>query len=474
MNKCPCTKSSSKGDSFKDVILAGAKCFVLSLGCPKNRVDSEWVKKELESHGHSFVNEPEAADVVFINTCSFIEDAVIESVDAILEALELRRTGAVKGVVVLGCLPQRFGGELAESLPEVDLFIGCSELGNIAGALKNNSDEPMVVSRKPSFLPSGPFVRTPSLGPHTAYVKVSEGCDRTCSFCTVPSIRGPARSRSLHDIKLEVEGLVDRGVQEVNLVAQDLTAYGADGRDNGDDLARLLAALGSISGLRWIRPLYLYPSAVTHRLLEVMASVDAVVPYLDIPLQHVSDPVLKKMKRGYGERTVNRLMERIKKLWPQAFIRATFLVGHPGESSQAYEELEVFIKRWKLDHVGIFTFSPEEGTVAAKLPRPPEEIALKRRNRCMEIQREISREKLQAMQGNVFSVISDGKSEESDYLYKGRHAGQAPEIDGVVYIAEDRRVPDGAPRLNPGDWLDVEIVDSGDYDLVGAVVSPPN
>lgn len=449
----------------------GVKCFMVTLGCPKNRVDSEWVREELLRAGYCFVEDPEDADVILINTCSFIQDAVVESVDTILEAVEMSESGSAKRIVVLGCLPQRFGRDLAGTLPEVDLFVGCSELKNIVELLSSGCSESVFVSEKPSFLPSGPFLRTPSLGPHTAYVKVSEGCSRKCSFCTVPSIRGPGRSRPMRDIVEEVESLVSRGVKEVNLVAQDLTAYGADS-DDRVNLSGLLMTLGGIDGLHWIRPLYLYPSAVTQRLMEVMASIRAVVPYLDIPVQHVSEPVLKAMKRGYGSRTVNRLMERIRKYWPQAFVRTTLLVGHPGESDEAYEEVEAFLKRWRLEHVGVFAYSPEDGTVAAGLNCPSLNTARRRRDRCMKIQREISSEKLLLLRGKGLRVLIDGKSEESEHIYRGRHAGQAPEIDGVVYISEDKREIDFAPRLEPGDWVDVEIKGTGDYDLAGSVIGP--
>ncbi len=448
----------------------GKKCFLVSLGCPKNRVDSEWVREELSRAGYGFVEAPEDADVLLVNTCSFIQDAVVESVDAVLEAVEMRReSGRADKVVVLGCLPQRFGRDLAGALPEVDLFVGCSELNRIVDLLSNDESESLFVSDKASFLPSGPFLRTPSLGLHTAYVKVSEGCSRKCSFCVVPSIRGPGRSRPMKDIVEEVEDFANRGVKEINLVAQDLTAYGVD-LDGKVDLSRLLMTIGGIDGLRWIRPLYLYPSAVTQRLLETMASIPTIAPYLDIPLQHVSEPVLEAMSRGYGERTVNRLMERIRKYWPQAFVRTTLLVGHPGETDEAYTEVETFLKRWKLEHVGVFAYSPEDGTVAAEMDRPPLNTAKRRRDRCMKIQRGISRENLRTLRGKIFNVLIDGPSEESEHIYTGRHAGQAPEIDGVVYVTEDRRESDGAPRLKSGDWVDVEIGDTGDYDLTGSVI----
>lgn len=449
------------------------RCYLVSLGCPKNRVDSEWVKSRCEGAGYGFVDNPGDADIIFINTCGFIQDAAKESVDAVLEAVKLRDEServSVK-VVVMGCLPQRYGRELAESLPEVDLFVGCSRLDDVVSLIQDPPQDPLQISDTPSFLPDGPFVRTPSTGPHSAYVKVSEGCDRVCAFCTVPAIRGPARSRKLKDIVQEVSGLVQHGVTEINVVAQDLTAYGRD-LDEGADLITLFRSISVIEGLRWIRPLYLYPSTLTHRFLQSLAAIETVVPYLDIPLQHVAEPVLKSMARGYGARSVDRLMERVRTLWPQAFLRTTFLVGHPGETEEAFQELLDFVKRWRFDHMGVFAFSPEEGTPSAALSRPEREVAQRRRQVVMEAQKEISQKKQRAFVGDVMTVLSDGVTPESAPVAQGRHAGQTPDIDGVVYITEDRREADLAPRLHPGEWLDVEITEAGDYDLVGAVVGP--
>jgi ribosomal protein S12 methylthiotransferase len=424
----------------------------------------------LESDGCTFVDSAEAADVILINTCGFIREAVEESVDTILEAAAHRASGRCERLVVCGCLVQRYGDELADSLPEVDCFVGCSELDRIKELFSDSSDRRVFLSQKTSFLPDGPLHRTPSLGPHTAYLKVSEGCDRSCAFCTVPAIRGPQRSRPVDDLVAEARGLMRRGVLEMNLVAQDLSAYGKD-LGGSASLRRLISRLTSeLDELLWLRCLYLYPSAVTEKLVDVLAGSPSVAPYLDLPLQHVTDRVLAAMDRGYGSRTANRLMERVRERWPEAHVRTTLLVGHPGEGREDFEEVKRFVSRWQLDHLGVFAFSPEEGTRAVAMDHPSLETADRRREEIMAIQRGISRERLADMVGRRVEVLIDGPSSESDHMYVGRHSGQAVEIDGVVYVTGDERAEDGVARLSPGDVVTVRIDETGDYDLAGMVV----
>jgi ribosomal protein S12 methylthiotransferase len=321
-------------------------------------------------------------------------------------------------------------------------------------------------------------VRDSSLGPHAAYVKVAEGCDRRCAFCTVPQIRGRQRSRLPKDVIAEMAAFRERGVREINLVAQDLSAYGQD-LSPPCKLRTLIEALVQKWGRTdfWLRCLYLYPSALTPGLLRTLQQAPFVVPYLDVPLQHVDDRVLGAMQRGYGGRTVERLMERIRRDWPQAAVRTTFLVGHPGETTAAFARLRRFVERWRLDHVGVFAFSPEEGTAACTqkiAPHPRNTTAQRRRDTLMALQRDISRTKLARLRGQVVEVLIEGASADHPHIFVGRHAGQAPEVDGKVYITEDRRQADGAPRLPCGARLTVEIIDSGDYDLIGVVIGAPD
>ncbi|MCD6499085.1 MAG: 30S ribosomal protein S12 methylthiotransferase RimO [Deltaproteobacteria bacterium] len=464
--------------------------FVLSLGCPKNRVDSEWITSMLADRGLSLVSNADEADVVLINTCAFIEPAIEESLDATLEAIALKAEDPAKKVVVAGCLPQRFGRDLADSLPEVDLLVGCSRLGDVADLItgpnrigyrpaeSRPAESRLAWSDEPSFLPQGFIHRRPSQWSHQAYVKVSEGCNRQCAFCTVPSIRGRLRSRPISDIADEIRWLVSRGVREVTLVSQDLTAYGRDRPDRLDrqdlpdrpDLAALVEQLSSIEGLLWLRTMYLYPSAVTKRLIERLRP--HCVPYLDLPIQHVSDRVLKMMGRGYGSATVHRLMERIEDLWPEASIRATLLVGHPGETKRDFEELKRFVAEAHIDHLGVFPFFPEEGTKSARQhPRPRRSTAQARRDELMALAQDLSRTRLAALVGTTMEVLVDGQSGEFDHVFVGRHAGQAPDVDGVVYVTGDLRDEQGVAQLQSGDLVTIRVEQSGDYDLAGPVVA---
>lgn len=462
------------------------RCYLLSLGCAKNRVDSELVKQAFEARGYTFVDAPERAALILINTCGFIRPAVEESVDAILEAGELRRRGDCEALIVIGCLVQRYGARLAESLPEVDLLVGCSELGRLLERGKQfdigasppaagEAKKRVWCSKAPSYLPPGAWVRESSLGPHAAYVKIAEGCNRGCAFCTVPQIRGAQRSRAPGDVIAEVAAFLERGAVEINLVAQDLSAYGRD-LEMVCKLSTLLEALAEKIARAdfWLRCLYLYPSALTSGLIRTLRRLPFVVPYLDVPLQHAADGVLRAMQRGYGRRTANRLMERIRRDWPQAAVRTTLLVGHPAETTAAFKTLCRFVERWQMDQLGVFAFSPEAGTVAGEQeigPRPAPATAQKRRAEIMALQREISRSKLARLRGRVFEVLVEGVGLEYPHIYEGRHAGQAPEVDGKVYITADQRQADGAPRLQCGQRVAVEITDSGDYDLVGTVLA---
>jgi ribosomal protein S12 methylthiotransferase len=436
-------------------------------------VDSEVIAAGLEKAGFRQVAEPELADVLLINTCAFIQEAVEESVDAVISAGRYRTEGKARLLVVAGCLPQRYGGKLGAALSEADLFVGCSELSQIPKLLSTGSAKRVVVGRGTSHLAGAEVERRPSVfaGAHSAYVKVAEGCNRKCAFCTVPAIRGRQKSRTVADVVTEVRALAAQGVKEVNLVAQDLTAYGRDLKDR-PRLSDLLTALGRVDGLKWLRTLYLYPSAVTVRLLKTMAEVPQVVPYLEVPVQHAAERVLEAMRRGYGARSVRRVMERIRKHMPDAFVRTTLMVGHPSETRKAFEELKRFVKEFEPDHMGVFAYSREEGTASAKMrPSVKPVEAETRRDELMEIQRAISARKLGAMKGKALTVLVDGPSEEFQHLYVGRHAGQAPEIDGVTYLTAGESADSVPVELRPGMWVNVRVEQTSDYDLAGPVVS---
>jgi ribosomal protein S12 methylthiotransferase len=461
----------------------------VSLGCPKNRVDTEVMLGETTAAGYEIVAEPERADVIVVNTCGFIGEAKQESIDAILEMGRWKKAGSCKRLVVAGCLSQRYPGELAAEMPEVDQIIGTDEVPAIAAAISGKVGR-ISVAETPRYLYDDVAPRRASMARHTAYVKIAEGCDRPCAFCIIPKLRGPQRSRTVDSVVREAEDLAAAGAREICLVAQDLTTYGTDlvvGGDGGAGphaassnhpsatLETLLSAIAGIRGLRWIRLHYAYPSAVTDGLLAVMAREPSVAKYLDVPVQHVDDGVLKAMRRGYGARVVHGLVERFRRLVPGSTLRTTFIVGHPGETEAAFARLCDFVRQAELDRVGVFNFSREEGTVAAMLPgRVPAEEVDARRRELLRIQREVSKKKLRDLRGKEIEVLVEGPSDESEYLLMGRHEGQAPEIDGQVYLTMR---DDLAPQ--PGDFVRARVTHSAEYDLaaecVGVVppIAPP-
>jgi ribosomal protein S12 methylthiotransferase len=441
----------------------------VSLGCPKNRVDTEVMLGHVADAGHRVVADPADADVIVVNTCGFIGEAKQESVDAILEMARHKEAGRCQRLVVTGCLSQRYPTELAEEMPEVDHFLGTDEVALVAQAVVGATSR-VQVAETPRYLYDDLAPRRPSMAVHTAYVKIAEGCDRPCAFCIIPRLRGPQRSRQAASVVREAQSLAAAGAREICLVAQDLTTYGRDlpgGRaGGGPTLAALLAELAGVEGLRWIRLHYAYPTAVDDALLAVMAAEARVAKYLDVPLQHVDDAVLKSMRRGHGSRVVHQLVERVRARVPGATLRTTFIVGHPGETDAAFQRLCDFVRAADLDRVGVFTYSREEGTVAALLPgRVPAREAEARRRELLRIQRNISKKKLRALRGREIEVLVEGPSDESEYVLMGRHEGQAPEIDGQVYLSLRG---EEAPR--PGDLVRARITHSAEYDLAGDVV----
>jgi ribosomal protein S12 methylthiotransferase len=442
--------------------------YFVSLGCPKNRVDSEVMLGSLAEAGHVLVDAPDEAEVIVVNTCGFIDAAKEESIDTILEMAEFKQRGACRKLVVTGCLTQRYPEEVAREIPEIDHILGSADFAGIAevvgGSARRRQLPVMQVSETPEYLydHTAPRIIT---GPRfSVYVKIAEGCDRPCAFCIIPKLRGPQRSRSIQSVVTEVERLVGEGAREVNLVAQDLTRYGAD-LDDKPTLAQLLARLGQVSSLRWIRMHYTYPSAWSDELIEVVAGEPKVVKYVDVPLQHIDDQMLKIMRRGHSARVTAALLERLRARIPGLVLRSTFIVGHPGETDEMFDKLCRFVEVEELDRVGVFTYSREPGTTSAILPhRVPAKIAAERRDRLMDIQRGISRRKNEALVGRDIEVLVEGVSDESEHLLQGRWYGQAPEIDGSVYLADG--------TAEPGELVRARVTDGADYDLAASLAAP--
>lgn len=442
-----------------------------SLGCPKNLVDSEVMLGLLLERGLTVVGEPEEADLLLVNTCGFIQSAVEEGIDTILGLVERKREPAVK-VVVAGCMVKRYGAELARELPEVDLFLGPEEVATIGRRLDSLlAAEPAAgpgggsrfyeQSDLPHFLMNASLPRKLATPSHRAYLKVTEGCDNRCSYCLIPALRGPLRSRPLPDLLLEARALAAAGVKELTLVAQDLTAYGLDQR-GAPRLPELLKALLAETAIPWLRLLYLYPSRVDEGLLRLVAENPRLLPYFDLPFQHVADHLLKAMNRPYGEKLIRQLVGRIRQLVPEAAIRSTFIVGFPGESEEDSQRLAAFLRDCRLEQVGIFTYYPEEGSPAAELPdQCDDQLKEGRRRQLMALQADISLQINRARIGTRQEVLVEGVSAETDLLLEGRLRQQAPEVDGCVYITEG--------NCRPGDLVQVRIDEAHPYDLVGAI-----
>ena len=432
--------------------------YATALGCPKNRVDVETVVGLANEHGFQLTDDPRRATVILVSTCSFITSATQESIGTVLELDRVRGEGS--RLVVAGCLPQRYGEELAEVLPEADFLAGTADLGLVVDALRGEG--PRVTVGEAGGDIRSLASRSPSLSPGTAYIKVSDGCSRKCAFCTIPSIRGPFRSRPIDEICDEARDLALQGVLEVNLVAQDLTAFGRD-REGGEELADLLTALDGVDGLRWIRPLYLYPERSLTKVLQTMARAPRIVPYLDLPIQHASDEVLRRMKRGHRRALLASLFSEARKLVAGVSLRTTVIVGHPGERQQDFDTLLSFISEHPFEHLGAFRYSPEEGTASESQSDPvSKRDSYNRYRKTMALQRRISRKLCRARRGQTLDVLVEGTSEDSELVYVGRHAGQAPEVDGVVFLDQP---------VEPGKMVSVRITDSGDYDLAGEVTS---
>lgn len=439
------------------------KVHLISLGCARNRVDSEVMLGTLLGRGFEITQEQEDADVVVVNTCGFIASAKEESIDTILAAAEVKKSRPHLKLVVTGCLPQRYKTQLAKGLPEVDFFVGTDEFTRIADLLEKQPPKGQVHAKRTHYLYNEDMPRVNTLNKSSAYVKVAEGCQHNCAFCIIPAIRGRLRSRPLSGVVREVEQLVAQGVVEVNLIAQDLAAYGRDLK--GEDLFGLLKALTAVEGLQWIRCLYVYPENISDELLQLFANDPKIVKYLDIPIQHAADSVLKRMNRAVTKDELIQTLAKVRARIPGMAIRTSVMVGFPGETEEEFQELLEFVKEQGFEHLGCFTYSQEEGTVAGRMPNQiDQETMLRRQALIMETQKKISRTALKTHVGKVLPVLVQGPSADSELVWQGRLATQAPEVDGVVYLT------DGPVKAGHIQW--VRIDETHDYDLVGAVVEP--
>jgi ribosomal protein S12 methylthiotransferase len=438
----------------------------ISLGCPKNLVDSEVMMGQLVAKGHELTPHPDQADVLVVNTCSFIDPAKKESVDTILEMAEYKKVGRAKKLIVAGCLVERYRGDIREQMPEVDAIIGTNELDQIVGLCEGMESEGE---------PAQPYLyhdltpRVLATPRHFAYIKIAEGCDHPCTFCVIPQYRGAFRSRRFESVISEATRLFQQGVREINLIGQDTTCYGEDfGLKDG--LADLLARLAQIETPheKWVRFLYAYPNKVTQRLLDTIAEHPALVKYIDMPLQHASANVLKRMKRGASGDIFLKLIERIRRTIPGVAIRTSFIVGFPGETAEDFEELCRFVEAAKFDNLGVFTYSDEDTSGSFHLDGKVDGRTIQnRKRRLMAIQRRIARARNKSLIGQEFPVLVEGVSQETDLLWEGRLPGQAPEIDGVTLIND----VEGAPPQQ-GEIRRLLVTEAHDYDVVGTLLPP--
>lgn len=439
------------------------KIHITSLGCPKNFVDSEVILGMLESDGWQGVDNIEEADVLLVNTCGFIQPAVEESIEVILERGEEKKKDPRKKLVVTGCMVQRYRHKLLEELPEIDLLVGTEGVKEIHSYLSGMEEKKAAQLHIPErFLMDATLPRRLATPLHRAWMKITEGCNNHCSYCMIPSIRGDLRSRSIADLCTEATWLEEKGVTELSLIAQDLTAYGTE-KGGKTQLVPLLESILAESSISWLRLLYLYPTGIEDNLLELMARNSRIVPYLDIPFQHVSTPVLKRMNRPYTTEQLVDLVGRIRAKVPDVALRTTFLLGFPGETEQDVELVGTFLKKIHIDHVGVFAYSNEEGSPSELYEEQLAESEKEARVAYIHgIQADISAEILKKYQGNVEQVLVEGFSRETDLLLEGRTRFQAPDIDGCVLINDG--------QAKSGDLVEVKISDTQTYDLVGSIV----
>jgi ribosomal protein S12 methylthiotransferase len=459
------------------------KIGLISLGCPKNLVDSEVMLGLAQQAGHQLTQDAASADVLVVNTCAFIDSAKQESIDTILEMAQHKKDGACRRLIVTGCMAERYRDELTREIPEIDAVLGTSQVpeivGAISGAAGRAESRPLHFMRSgqsripnpqslPSYIYDADTPRVLATPRHYAYVKIAEGCDYKCAFCIIPTLRGAYRSRPEESVVREARALAARGVKELLLISQDTTFYGIDRHERGA-LARLLRQLNAVEGLEWIRLLYLYPTTIDDDTLAAMADCHKICKYIDLPLQHASDAVLKRMKRPGTRQTYDRLLARIRDRVPGVSLRTTFIVGFPGETEADVEALRAFIGDHAFDHVGVFTYSHEEGTSAYDLADDvPARVKGARRSRVMGLQKRLIQQRQRARIGERVRVVVDGPSADHDLVLKGRLSTQAPDIDASVYLTDC-----DPSSFRPGDFAEVEIVGARGYDLVARPLLQP-
>src|SRR5947207_10589743 len=443
----------------------------ISLGCPKNLVDSQVMMGQLKQSGYQITSDGEEADTLVVNTCGFIDSAKKESIDAILEAARLKTNGKATRLIVAGCLVERYRDELKAEMPEVAAFIGTSQINEILSVCDpqtNTRSLPVITigNQSATYLYDESTPRVLATPSHYAFIKIAEGCDRPCAFCFIPQMRGHFRSRRCGSIVAEAHQLAEEGVKELILVAQDSSRYGED-LGKQDALAHLLRELAQTDGIEWVRVMYTYPTHVSDAFLDVLAEEPKAVKYLDIPLQHASQNVLRLMKRDGNRASLERLIERVRRRVPGIAVRTTFITGFPGETDEDFTELLAFVRNIEFDRVGVFTYSDEEGTPAFDLPNKVDpKIAKRRRNLLMKEQSKISQRKNKARVGETVRVLFEGESNESELLWQGRLETQAPDIDGCVMIND---VPEDFVPV-AGELVNVLITEALDYDMLGRIV----
>ena len=435
---------------------------LVSLGCPKNLVDAEVMLGHLPVERFSIITDESAADIIIVNTCAFIRDAQEESVETILEVADHKKNGRCKLLIVSGCMPQRYQKELQKELPEVDFFMGTADAPRIVELLDRHLEGgPQQEIGLPDYLYDHTTPRVTSSPYYSAYVKIAEGCANHCSYCVIPSIRGTLRSRTIESVVAETKRLVDNGVKEVNLIAQDVTAFGAE-RGDGPELPALLRELVKIEGLVWLRLLYAYPDGITDELLDLIAAEEKICNYLDLPIQHIDDRILAAMNRRVDESDIRALLQRIRTRIPEMTLRTSLIVGFPGETDAQFRKLLAFVEEGHFERLGAFRYSREDGTPAAQLDNQvPERTKQARVKRLMKAQARVSLKKNLALKGRIEPTLVEGYSEETELLLRGRSVRQAPDVDGQVYITSGQAVV--------GDIVNLKITDSSEHDLIGEI-----
>lgn len=442
------------------------KLHLITLGCDKNLVDAEFMLGDLIADGFTFTDDENEADVIVINTCCFISDAKQESIDTIIEMSRLKSEGELKALIVTGCLAQRYADEIVEEIPEVDAVLGTTAQDEIRAAVREALEgKGTIIRRELTRIPQATADRIITTPGHYEYLKIAEGCDKCCTYCIIPKIRGPFRSVPMEELVSQARKLAENGVKELILVAQETTLYGVDlyGKKS---LPELINKLSEVDGIEWIRLQYAYPEEVTDELIEVMSTNAKVCKYIDIPIQHAADPILKKMGRRTNQEQLRAVVDKLRKAMPDICIRTTLITGFPGETQDDFEEMYRFVNEIEFDRLGVFTYSQEENTPAADFPdQVPADVMSARRDEIYELQQAIAFEKAELMKDKVLKVIVEGYLSDED-VYVGRSYMDAPDVDGFVFVYSDR-------SLMTGDMISVKVTDAREYDLEGVLIDEP-